>query len=174
DKYTSGLLVVAKSDRAYDALGSDMAARRIQRLYLALVAGVFRLPTGRIEAPIGRLPQARTMMGVTAGGREAITDFRVREGLGRACLIEAALLTGRTHQIRVHFAHIGHPIVGDPVYGKRTRPLAGELGLGRPFLHAARLRFVHPISGEEVNVEEPLPPELEKALAKARCLTGAH
>ncbi len=174
DKDTSGLLVVAKSDRAYDALGADMAARRIRRLYLALVTDAFRLPTGRIEAPVGRLPRARTMMGVTAAGRAAITDFRVLEALGRTSLIEAALLTGRTHQLRVHLAHIGHPIVGDPLYGKRTRPLARELGLARPFLHAARLRFIHPISGEGVDVEEPLPPELEKALMRARGLVGGR
>jgi 23S rRNA pseudouridine1911/1915/1917 synthase len=107
-------------------------------------------------------------MAVLPGGREAVTEFRVVEDLGACSLLEVCLHTGRTHQIRVHLSHVGHPVVGDPAYGRGAARLAAALGLGRPFLHAARLRLAHPLSGEGLDVEEPLPPDLEAALARAR------
>lgn len=168
DKGTSGLLVFAKTDDSYRALVEMMRARKIERTYIALVAGRFRMPSGRIEAPVGRRPSDPKKMGVTASGREAITTFRVVEEIGDASLIEVKLHTGRTHQIRVHLAHIGHPVAGDPDYGRKTGLLAGKIGLARPFLHAARLRFPHPINENEVDVAEQLPEDLAEALKRAR------
>ena len=107
-----------------------------------------------------------------AGGREAVTEFSVLEALGAASLIEVHLHTGRTHQIRVHLAHIGHPVVGDPVYGRSTAGLARELGLGRPFLHSHRLQFTHPITGTSIDVTDPLPDDLASALEAARAWRG--
>jgi 23S rRNA pseudouridine1911/1915/1917 synthase len=173
DRDTSGLLVVAKTDAAYAALVEAIRERRVERRYLALVAGAFGLPTGRIEAPVGRLLTDRTRMGVRPDGREAVTDFRVLESLVAVSLIEAKLATGRTHQIRVHLAHVGHPVVGDRTYGRSAQHLAGQLGLERPFLHACSLRFRHPMTGAEVDVAEPLPGDLSRALDAARRLWGA-
>lgn len=168
DKDTSGLLVVAKSDDALAALIEAMKRRRISRTYRALVWGTFGLPQGRIEAPVRRSGNDSTRMGVGTGGKAASTNFRVLEDLHRCSLLGLSLETGRTHQIRVHFAHVRHPVVGDPVYGRGTLELAAALGLRRPFLHAARLRFTHPLTGEEIDVEEPLPADLESALELAR------
>jgi 23S rRNA pseudouridine1911/1915/1917 synthase len=168
DRDTSGLLVVAKTDEAYAALSEAIRERRVERRYLALVSGVFGLPTGRIEAPVGRHSGDRTRMGVRPDGREAVTDFRVVESLWAVSLVEARLGTGRTHQIRVHFAHIGHPLVGDATYGRAVHHLAGQLSLERPFLHAEGLRFDHPLRDGEVSVTEPLPADLVAALARAR------
>ena len=182
DRDTSGLLVVAKTDAAYAALVEAIRERRVERRYLALAAGAFGLPTGRIEAPVGRLAGDRTRMGVRPDGREAVTDFRVLETLGAtgatgvASLVEARLGTGRTHQIRVHLAHVGHPVVGDRTYGRPAQRLAGQLGLERPFLHACSLRFAHPldpVGGAEVSVTEPLPEDLVRALDAARTLWGS-
>ena len=170
DRDTSGLLVVAKTDEAYEALAAAIRERRVERRYAALVAGVFGLPTGRIEAPVGRHTGDRTRMGVRADGREAVTEFRVVESLWSVSLVEATLGTGRTHQIRVHFAHIGHPVVGDATYGRTAARLAAQVGLRRPFLHAAALRFLHPLRDGEVAVAEPLPADLVAALARARSL----
>lgn len=177
DRDTSGLLVVAKTDEAYRALVDAIRERRVERRYLALAAGAFGLPTGRIDAPVGRLAGDRTRMGVRPDGREAVTDFRVLETLGSpgvASLVEAKLGTGRTHQIRVHLAHVGHPVVGDRTYGRSAQRLAGQLGLERPFLHACSLRFAHPVDpdAEEVSVAEPLPEDLVGALERARALWG--
>ena len=131
---------------------------------LALVAGTFALPAGRIEAPMGRSPRERTRMGVVSGGREAVTEFKVLERFGSSTLIEVHLGTGRTHQIRVHLAHIRHPVVGDAVYGKAANALARQLGLTRPFLHSHRLQFVHPVTGAAIDIVEPLPPDLAAVL----------
>ncbi|MEO7803249.1 MAG: RluA family pseudouridine synthase [Actinomycetota bacterium] len=168
DKDTSGLLMIAKTDRAFEALSVAIRDREVTRIYLGLVMGVPRLPTGRIDAPIARSTKDRTRMSVTPQGRAAVTDFRVLEALGESSLVEATLDTGRTHQIRVHMQSIGHPVVGDSVYGKATMILAARFGLTRPFLHASSLRFTHPISSEPIDVEEPLPAELQTALAIAR------
>lgn len=172
DRDTSGLLVVAKTDAAYAALAAAIRERRVERRYLALVAGVFGLPTGRIEAPVGRLLSDRTRMGVRPDGREAVTELRVLEPMGAVSLIEAKLGTGRTHQIRVHLAHVGHPVVGDRIYGRAAQRLAGQLELGRPFLHACSLRFEHPLHGAEISVTEPFPDDLARALDAARALWG--
>lgn len=168
DKYTSGLLVVAKTDRAFESLSREMRRRTIARTYLALVAGLFSMPTGRIEAPVGRSEASPTRMKVGGRGRNAITEFRVDEAFAECSLVEVNLITGRTHQIRVHFAHIKHPVVGDEVYGPRTHELAARLGLDRPFLHATKLRFPHPISSEEIVVEDDLPQGLSDALQQLR------
>lgn len=164
DKGTSGLLVFAKTGRAYQALAQMMRARKIERTYIALVEGKFQMPTGRIEAPVGRRTDDPKKMGVTASGKQAATEFRVIEEFQDASLIELVLDTGRTHQIRVHLAHIGHPVAGDRDYGSKSGAAARTTGLERPFLHAARLRFVHPISELVVDVAEELPPDLAEAL----------
>jgi 23S rRNA pseudouridine1911/1915/1917 synthase len=172
DRDTSGLLVVAKSAPAYAGLVEALRERRVARRYLALVAGVPARPRGRIEGPIGRDPSDRLKFAVVTDGKPAITRYELladgdapemEPGRGTVALLACRLLTGRTHQIRVHLTGLGHPIVGDPVYGPR-RSLARALGLQRPFLHAAALGFVHPVTGDDVAVQEPLPPELTAAL----------
>jgi 23S rRNA pseudouridine1911/1915/1917 synthase len=168
DRFTSGLLVVAKTEEAMRTLRAGMKARAIQRVYLALAAGNFQKPTGRIEAPVGRSPSNRALMAVTPEGRPAVTSFRVEEQLNGTDLLRVALETGRTHQIRVHLSHISHPIVGDPLYGRQTAALAAKLNLHRPFLHAAELHLTHPVTGEELSITDPLPPDLDGALEKAR------
>jgi len=162
DRDTSGLLVVARNERARDDLIRQMKQREVSKTYLALVQGVPQPPQGTIEAPIGRHPRNRKKMAVVAGGREAETRYRVREEVDGFALLEVEPVTGRTHQIRVHLAAIGHPVVGDAVYGKRS-----EL-VGRQFLHAWRLAFDLPSSGRRVEFESPLPADLRAALARLR------
>lgn len=162
DKDTSGLIVVAKTDEAYRLLVEMIRARSIERRYVALVLGRFAMPTGRIEAPVGRVGPRR--MGVTSSGRDAATTFRVTVEYLSCSLLEVRLQTGRTHQIRVHLSHIGHPVVGDPDYGNKASVLAKELGLQRPFLHASHIGFAHPITSERMEVTEPMPPDLVEAL----------
>jgi 23S rRNA pseudouridine1911/1915/1917 synthase len=164
DRDTSGLLLVARSDAAFAALSDAIRERRVERRYLALVRGVPRSRTGRIEAPIGRDRRDRARRSLdTDTPRDAVTWFETRERLGERTLLEARLETGRTHQIRVHLEAIGLPVSGDPVYGA-----AGDLGLDRQFLHAWRLRFAHPLTGEQIDVESPLPADLARALEQAR------
>ena len=165
DKDTSGLIVVAKSDRARLALASQWETRSVRKGYVALASGVVEPEEGTIEAPIGRDPQQRQRMAVTAKGRPAVTHFAVRERFAAATLLDVEIETGRTHQIRVHLAFIDHPIVGDSVYG---RSRAGALRRGDPwsprqFLHAARLGFRLP-DGREVAFESPLPADLRAVL----------
>ena len=162
DKDTSGLLVVARSDRAHEDLTRQLKERRVGKTYLALVRGLPEPPRGAIEAPIGRHPKNRKKMAVVAGGRDAETKYKLRETLGEYALLEVQPVTGRTHQIRVHLAAIGHPVVGDSVYGKRSDVV------GRQFLHAWRLAFELPASGRLVEFESPLPPDLAGALAALR------
>ena len=162
DRDTSGLLVVARNERARDDLIRQMKQREVSKTYLALVQGVPQPPQGTIEAPIGRHPRNRKKMAVVAGGREAETRYRVREAVDGFALLEVEPVTGRTHQIRVHLAAIGHPVVGDSVYGKRS-----DL-VGRQFLHAWRLAFDLPSSGRRVEFESPLPADLRAALARLR------
>lgn len=164
DKDTSGLLVVARTEPAQAALAAQVAAREVERVYLALARGRMESRTGTIDAPIGRERRTRTRMAVSgAGAREARTRFTVLELLPRDSYAEVTLETGRTHQIRAHFAAIGHPLAGDTTYG------AGEAyGLQRQFLHAHRLAFTHPASGERLRFESPLPADLEAALDRAR------
>ena len=164
DRDTSGLLVVARSDEAHRRLQRLIRRRELVREYLALVRGRPRSRAGRIEAPIGRDVRDPTRMSLDARApREAVTHFDVIELLRAHALLRVRLETGRTHQIRVHLAAIGLPVAGDPVYG-----VAGDLGLERQFLHAARLTFVHPFTGERIDVSSTLPPDLEAALERAR------
>jgi 23S rRNA pseudouridine1911/1915/1917 synthase len=162
DRDTSGLLVVAKTEAAHRNLARQLSDRSLGRTYWALVHGGFREDTGTIDAPIARHPRDRRRMAIVEGGREAMTDFRVVERLAGATVLELSLRTGRTHQIRVHLASIGHPIVGDTVYG-RPDPL-----LPRPALHAMRLRLRHPADGTERTYESPVPEELIAAAARLR------
>ncbi len=164
DKDTTGLLVVAKSSEVHRRLVGMMRRRAIDRRYLALVHGGFAGESGTIEAPVGRDPARRKSMAVGGvAAREARTHFRALERFGDFTLVEVRLETGRTHQIRVHFLAIGHPVAGDPTYGRRD-----ALGLGRQFLHSHYLSFEHPMTGAEVRVEAPLPADLEAALARLR------
>ncbi len=163
DRDTSGLLVVAKSDEVHRALKSLLARRRLRREYLALVDGHPSARTGTIDAPIGRHRRDRKLMSIdTDEPREARTHFEIERLLPGTALLRVTLETGRTHQIRVHLAAIGHPVAGDPQYGTR-----GELGLSRQFLHAARLAFEHPVTGAPIDVSSSLPADLVAALALA-------
>lgn len=175
DRDTSGLLVVARTDLAHGRLVEALRRRTVQRRYLALVRGEPAQRRGRVEAPIGRDPSARMRFAVIADGRPATTRYRV-VALGAApgldaprapvSLLACQLETGRTHQIRVHLTALGHPVVGDPTYGAAA-DVAAALGLARPFLHAARLSFAHPVTDEELDIVEPLPTDLVAALARA-------
>ncbi len=164
DKDTSGLMVIAKNDRAHRALSQQLKERTVHKTYLALVHGVPKPKQGTIEAPIGRHPRNRKKMAVVPGGRDAITRYRVIEPLagGQYALVEAEPVTGRTHQIRVHMAAIGHPVAGDSTYGRRSKLVT------RQALHAWRLAFAMPLSGRLVEFESPLPVDLRLALAKLR------
>jgi 23S rRNA pseudouridine1911/1915/1917 synthase len=164
DRDTSGLLVVARSDEAHRRLQQLLRRRKLVREYLALVRGRPRSKRGRIEAAIGRDRHDPTRVSLdTDTARDAVTNFEVIETMRRHALLRAALETGRTHQIRVHLAAIDLPVAGDPVYG-----VEGDLGLARQFLHAARLAFPHPFTGEPVEAESPLPADLQAALEEAR------
>jgi 23S rRNA pseudouridine1911/1915/1917 synthase len=156
--------VVARGDEAHAALQTAVQQREVDRIYLALVGGKVGSRTGTIDAPIGRASRQRTRMAVSgAGSREARTHFTVLELLALESYLEARLETGRTHQIRAHFAAIGHPLAGDVTYGGARR-----YGLQRQFLHAHRLAFEHPFSGERLSFESPLPDDLGAALEAAR------
>jgi 23S rRNA pseudouridine1911/1915/1917 synthase len=169
DRDTSGLLLVARTDTAHRRLGRMMRDREIDRRYLALAYGDFP-PALTVDRPVGRDPRRRTRQAVVpVGGREAVTHFRRLEVIGPLALVEARLETGRTHQVRVHLESAGHPVFGDPVYG-RGRP---DHDLGRQFLHAYKLSFTHPFGGREMAFESPLPDDLEAALRAARCRAGA-
>lgn len=167
DRDTSGLLMVAKNDAAQTSLMAQLKARRVKKTYLALVQGAVAAAAGRIEAPIGRDSRNRQRMAVVPDGRPSVTGYRVRERLEGWTLLEVDLVTGRTHQIRVHLAALGHPVAGDTVYGTGTARRGPE-GLERLFLHAWRLVFATPATGDLVRLEAPLPPELEAVLAALR------
>lgn len=171
DRDTSGLLMVARSDLAQGSLMAQLKARRIKKTYVALVGGSVAAAAGRIEAPIGRDPKHRVRMAVLAGGRPATTGYRVTERFANWTLVELDLVTGRTHQIRVHLDAIGHPVAGDPVYGTGTSRRGPE-GLERLFLHAWRLELSSPSSGALIRAEAPLPDELEAVLARLRQRAG--
>ncbi len=171
DRDTSGLLVVARSEDAHRLLQEALRKRLIEREYLALVEGLPPARTGTIEAPIGRHPRIRTRMAVGGtASREARTHFTLERSLPGVSLLRLRLDTGRTHQIRVHLQAIGHPVCGDPEYGTGGRD--PSLGLTRQFLHATRLAFPHPITGEPVAVDSPLPADLLEALARAEAGSG--
>ena len=165
DRDTSGLLLVARDDDTHTFLTEALKERRVGRTYLALVRGGVVEPSGTVDAPIGRNPSARRKMAITPDGRDAVTHYRVLGRGQRATFLEVKLETGRTHQIRVHLAHLGHPVLGDPVYGGRSE-LSQKLGLERQFLHASKLVFPHPDGGERT-VEDELPSDLAAALEAA-------
>ena len=170
DKDTSGLIMIAKNDLAQVGLSQQIKERTVTKRYVALVKGKVKQERGSIEAPIGRDRHNRKRMTVVSTGRDARTDYRVLRRLEGFTLVEATLVTGRTHQIRVHLSSIGHPVVGDPVYGGRS-PL-----LGRQFLHAAELRFQQPRTGAAIACSSPLPQDLDDVLDRLggprKTLTG--
>ncbi len=171
DAGTSGLMVVAKDVAAYGRLVDMMRDHEVERRYLALVEDVVAVDEGTVDAPIGRSLRNRKKMDIVAGGRDAVTDFSVRERLNVATLIDAWPRTGRTHQIRVHMAAAGHAVVGDEVYGK-DRKVGRALGLARPFLHSAGLSFIHPMTAAPVALGEPLPSDLQSVLDDLRRRSG--
>jgi 23S rRNA pseudouridine1911/1915/1917 synthase len=181
DRGTSGLLVVAKDDETHRALVRQFAGRTVEKEYLALVLGVPARLSGEVDAPIGRDPVHRQKMSVRAPrGREARTSWRVDERFDGAALLRVRIHTGRTHQIRVHLASIGHPVAGDAVYGGTRTPSSRRaaarealLSLERPALHAARLSFAHPASGERLACEAPLPRDIEAVLERLRAAARA-
>ncbi len=175
DKDTTGLMVVARTLPTHTALVALLAAREVHRQYLAVAVGEC-IAGATIDAPIDRHPRDRLKMAVREDGRHAVTHYRVRERFPGHCALECRLETGRTHQIRVHLAHIGHPIVGDPLYGAGPRPPRGASarllamlhGFRRQALHAERLAFVHPMSGQAIAVEAPPPADLVALLDTLR------
>ncbi len=170
DKDTTGLLVVAKNDSAHQRLALDFRRRRIHKTYLAVCYGVPCPPEGVVDAPIGRHPRERKRMAVTPGGRPARTLYRVSESLPGTSLVACRLVTGRTHQIRVHMAHVGHALVGDPLYaGRQWRNLAEPArsacrDFPRQALHAWRLELAHPATGEILSFEAPVPADMRHLL----------
>jgi 23S rRNA pseudouridine1911/1915/1917 synthase len=163
DKDTSGLMVVARNEEAHRELSRQIRKREAKREYRALVVGALSSRTGTIDAPLGRHRRRPTDVAVRGGGKDARTHFEVLEVLPGDTLVAARLETGRTHQIRAHFAAIGHPVAGDPRYGE-----AGRHGLTRQFLHSTELAFVHPATGEQMRFHSELPADLQAALKRAR------
>jgi 23S rRNA pseudouridine1911/1915/1917 synthase len=175
DAGTSGLIVVAKTDRAHLHLAGQFQARTVVKGYTALVYGVMKDEAGRIEAPIGRDPRSRVKMAVVRDGRPALTLYRVIERFDEFTLLDVEIKTGRTHQIRVHLAHLNHPVVADSTYDagranniRNARLRAAVAKLNRPFLHASRLGFIHPVSGGRMDFVAPLPHELQSFLEMVR------
>lgn len=171
DKDTSGLLVVAKTELAHEKLADQFRDRTVFKSYLALVHGVLERETGRIDQPLARDPRNRTRMAIIRGGRSALSLYRIQRRFERFTLLNVEIKTGRTHQIRVHLASLKHPVVGDDLYGGgrdntvRDNKLRVEIRkLGRQFLHAAELGIVHPVSGEQMRFQAPLPAELKYLL----------
>ena len=168
DRETSGVLVIARTDKAHQSLAAQFRDRTVEKIYLALVYGPMPQKQGRVLMPIARDPVRRTRMTTRLGtGRSALTQYRVLEESGRFSFLEVKIGTGRTHQIRVHLSSIGHPIVGDRLYGAPKR-LPGKPDFDRFYLHAHRLAFDHPSSGERITVESPLPPEFSALLEMLR------
>lgn len=172
DKDTSGLMMVAKTDEAQAILSEALKIRAVERRYIALVHGYIAPDTGIIDAPLARHPKDRTRMAVSdhPDAKQAVTTFRVLERFAAGThdegytLVECKLYTGRTHQIRVHMAYITHPVVGDPLYGKRRQK--ADLGLERQFLHAYRIAFDHPVTGQRIDLVDPLPEDLAERLGR--------
>ena len=164
DRETSGVLVVAATAQVQRALQQQFKSREVEKIYLALVYGRLLPLRAAIEAPIGRDPRDRKKMKVLREGKYARTEYHVREHLAESTLLEATLLTGRTHQLRVHFASIGHPVVGDRVYGPRHQ----RIDAPRQMLHSWRLRFSHPITKERMEFAAPLPEDFDRVLKALR------
>jgi 23S rRNA pseudouridine1911/1915/1917 synthase len=169
DKDTSGLIVAAKHDRAHTGLAKQFADHSISRRYIAVVAGRILPPVGSIDLPLARSTRNRLKMEVvdTDQGKRAVTHYRTLQALRDGTLVECRLETGRTHQVRVHLTHIGHPLVGDPIYGRMRRTVgaaAQRLGFGRQALHAAHLGFIHPVTGKSVTCDSPLPADMRELI----------
>ena len=166
DKDTSGLMVAAKTDRAHEGLAKQFADHSIERRYLAIVSGQPTPPAGSVDAPLARSPQNRKKIAIVANGKRAVTHYRTVERLRRdAALVECRLETGRTHQVRVHMASLGHALLGDPVYGRTKqahRALLETLGFRRQALHAARLGFIHPITKVALSFESTMPADMQE------------
>lgn len=160
DKDTSGVIVIAKNDNAHNFLAAQLKEHTVKRVYYALVEGIIKEESGRVEAPLGRHPQEKIKMAVVKDGKQAATNYKVIERFKNHTLVECILETGRTHQIRVHMAHIGHPLVGDPVYGYKKQ----RFNLNGQLLHAMQLGFIHPVSMEYMEFETPLPEYFKKVL----------
>lgn len=176
DKDTSGLMVVARTLSAQNHLVQQLQARTVKRHYLAVAQGLVRAD-GTVDAPIGRHPRERIKMAVTGTGKPAVTHYRVLERFSAHTLVECRLETGRTHQIRVHMAHLGHPLAADPVYGGRPKLFAPEImlaleGFARQALHAKKLALVHPVSGKTMTWRAPLPEDFELLIAALRAEQG--
>lgn len=173
DKDTSGLLVVAKTDKAHEGLAAQFSAHSIDRRYVAIVSGRPIPASGSINGWMGRSSHDRKKMAVQheGKGKHAITHYEVKESLNDAALVECRLETGRTHQVRVHMAHIGHPLVGDPVYGrprKGLKPILEKLGFRRQALHAARLGFIHPVNRNALTFQSEIPDDMQELLRHLR------
>lgn len=169
DKDTTGLLIVAKTDPAHEGLAAQFRRQSVGRHYLAVVAGQPAPPAGIVETYLARSATNRQKVAVVPEdqGRHAVTRYRVLSTIGKASLVECRLETGRTHQVRVHMAHIGHPLVGDPVYGMgRLRDVTKRIGFSRQALHAVRLMFTHPITGEDLEFSSPLPKDIQALLTE--------
>lgn len=165
DKDTSGLMVAAKTDRAHEGLAKQFADHSIDRRYLAIVSGHPMPPAGSVDAPLARSPQNRKKIAIVRTGKRAVTHYRTVERLRAAALVECRLETGRTHQVRVHMASIGHPLLGDPVYGRTKqahRQILETLGFKRQALHAARLGFIHPITKSALSFESAMPADMQE------------
>lgn len=173
DKDTSGLLVVAKSDVAHEGLARQFADHSLERAYLAVVAGLPLPRQGTVDAPLGRSQHDRKKIAVQPAdrGKRAVTHYRVVEPLRGAALVECRLETGRTHQVRVHMSHIGHPLVGDPTYGRVEKPLRetlARIGFARQALHATTLGFIHPVSGARMSFTSGFPGDMQALLSALR------
>lgn len=166
DKDTSGLMVAAKTDRTHEGLAKQFADHSIDRRYLAIVSGPPMPPAGTVDAPLARSPQNRKKIAIVSGGKRAVTHYRTVERLNRdAALVECRLETGRTHQVRVHMASLGHALLGDPVYGRTKqahRAILETLGFRRQALHAARLGFIHPITRNALSFESAMPADMQE------------
>jgi 23S rRNA pseudouridine1911/1915/1917 synthase len=162
DRETSGLLIVAKNDAAHVQLASMFAAHQIKKVYNAIISGIPTKPDGEIDAPIGRHRSDRKKMTVISTGKSAVTFYKIEEKLRRSAFLSVNLISGRTHQIRVHMKYIRHPILGDTIYGD------GEKSAERLMLHARFLDFAHPISGKQISLESPLPEEITSKLNSLR------
>ena len=169
DKDTSGIILVAKDERTHALLSEKFKNREVEKTYEALVFGCFKEPEGSIKLPVGRSMKDRKKMGVVVRGRQSQTDFKILKEYKGCTLIEAYPKTGRTHQIRVHFSYIGHPIIGDKDYGNsQSEKIANEIGLMRQFLHSKRIVFIHPVTNEKIDLNDELPTDLKKCMVNLK------
>lgn len=169
DKDTSGLMVAAKTDRAHEGLARQFHDHSIDRRYRAIVGGVPRPASGRVDAPLARSPNNRKKVAIVQGGKRAVTHFTTMQVLNDAALVECRLETGRTHQVRVHMASIGHALLGDPVYGRTKqvhKPVLETLGFRRQALHAAHLGFIHPINSTALSFESAMPADMQELFSQ--------